>query len=140
MTISANIIADSISESGNRITTWELEYPRFIHAEFLTHRLFSRNAASSRAIPVKRSLELINENMAMPSFWGKNQPGMSAKEECNNIFTRTIVEFDEHGNLHEKLELLTREQLWRETGEAVISYAKMFDEAGYHKQTVNRLV
>jgi thymidylate synthase ThyX len=48
--ITAKIIAHSITEDGKEIITWELEYPRFIHAEFMTHRLFSRNAASSRAI------------------------------------------------------------------------------------------
>lgn len=33
MTISAKIIADSVNTNGVRITTIELEYPRFIHAE-----------------------------------------------------------------------------------------------------------
>jgi len=50
--MTAKIIQDSRSGS-NRITTFELEYPRFIHAELLTHRQFSRNSASSRAIPVE---------------------------------------------------------------------------------------
>jgi thymidylate synthase ThyX len=45
--ISAKIIADSVSSDTNqRIITMELEYPRFIHSEFMTHRVFSRNAAS----------------------------------------------------------------------------------------------
>ena len=83
MTISATVIGDSVTKYGERIITFELEYPRFIHAEFMAHRLFSRNAASSRAIPVERAMELIKENTAMPSHWGKNQPGMSAKEECD---------------------------------------------------------
>jgi len=78
MTISAEVIADSISPDGVRITTFELEYPRFIHAELMTHRAFSRNAASSRAIPVARMIELVKENPAMPNHWGKNQPGMQA--------------------------------------------------------------
>ncbi len=77
--INATIIKDSICK-GIRITTFELEYPRFIHAELLTHRMFSRNAASSRAIPIATMNENITNNPAMPIYWGKNQPGMSAKE------------------------------------------------------------
>ncbi len=81
--ISAKIIADSISPDDVRLTTFELEYPRFIHAEFMTHRLFSRNAASSRAIPVSKMIDLVETNTAKPIHWGKNQPGMSAKEELS---------------------------------------------------------
>lgn len=130
MTISAKVIADSISSIGIRITTFELEYPRFIHAEFMTHRLFSRNAASSRAIPVKRAIELIRADTAMPIHWGKNQPGMTAKEECSNLldlnkgFTAPV----------------DREFAWNAAREAAIFYAEKFDEAGYHKQIVNRML
>ena len=85
MTISAKIVADSVSGHGIRLTTMELNYPRFIHSEFMTHRMFSRNAASSRAIPIEKMLEQVQENPAMPIHWGKNQPGMQAREECNNL-------------------------------------------------------
>ena len=82
MTITAKVICDSICKHSKiRITTLELEYPRFIHSEFMTHRMFSRNASSSRAIPVARQIEMIKEDPAMPIHWGKNQPGMQAKEE-----------------------------------------------------------
>lgn len=81
--ISAKVICDSISPSGKRITTMELIYPRFIHAEFMTHRVFSRNAASSRAIPTKKLIERIKNDPAMPVYWGKNQSGMQAKEELD---------------------------------------------------------
>ena len=46
-TINAQIVADSINQMGDRITTYLLTYPRFIHAELMTHRVFSRNSASS---------------------------------------------------------------------------------------------
>ena len=49
----ATVIADSISPVGKRITTLELVYPRYIHSEFMTHRMFSRNASSSRFAKVK---------------------------------------------------------------------------------------
>jgi Thymidylate synthase complementing protein len=124
MTITAKVIADSISEGGDRITTYELEYPRFIHAEFMTHRLFSRNAASSRAIPVARAIELIKLDTAMPSHWGKNQPGMSAKEEC----TAKVRGF------------MSREEAWLLARDQAIGIAEAFADAGYHKQIVNRLL
>ena len=131
MTINAKVIADSISPEGIRITTFELEYPRFIHAEFMTHRLFSRNAASSRAIPVKRAIELIRENTARPIHWGKNQPGMSAKEECNTTWDVTdgvnTISF-------------SREQIWDFARNRAIENAEVFDKLGYHKQIVNRLL
>ena len=79
--ISAKIIADSVSPEGTRMTTMEIEYPRFILAELNTHRMLSKNSASSRAIPVKAMHDFIRENPATPVHWGKNQPGMKAKEE-----------------------------------------------------------
>ena len=82
--IKAKIIADSINVlNGVRAITWELEYPRFIHAEFMTHRMFSRNAASSRAIPVSKMIEQVENNPAMPVHWGKNKSGMQAEEELS---------------------------------------------------------
>jgi hypothetical protein len=126
--ISATIIADSISPDDVRITTFELEYPRFIHAEFMTHRLFSRNAASSRAIPVAKAIELVKEKTAMPIHWGKNQPGMSAKEECDARIGDTGF-----GGA-------SRESTWSSVRDRVILYAEAYAKAGYHKQIVNRLL
>lgn len=100
------------------------------NCEFMTHRLFSRNAASSRAIPVKKAIELVQENTAMPSHWGKNQPGMSAKEECVNPL--------KYDNVHP--ELVTREEAWGFARDAAIFHAKAFNDAGYHKQLVNRIL
>lgn len=79
--ITAKIIADSISPEKVRMTTMEIEYPRFILAELNTHRMLSKNSASSRAIPVKTMHEHIKSSPAEPVFWGKNQAGMQAKEE-----------------------------------------------------------
>lgn len=78
MTTSAKVILDSIAPNGARLTTFELTYPRMIHAELMTHRVFSRNAASSRAIPTPAKIKRIREDMAMPSEWGVNQKGMQS--------------------------------------------------------------
>ena len=79
--IKAKVICDSISPSGVRLTTLELQYHRFVHSEMMTHRMLSRNASSSRAIPVEKMLKQVAENPAMPIHWGKNQAGMQAREE-----------------------------------------------------------
>jgi len=130
MTISAKVIADSVSPQGVRITTFELEYPRFIHAEFMTHRLFSRNAASSRAIPVDKAIELIINDTARPIHWGKNQPGMSAKEENDKLIQLTTgTEF-----------AVGRKGAWDYARDMAIAVARAFSKAGYHKQIVNRLL
>ena len=70
--IKATIVAHSKSSvDGKEIVTFELEYPRFIHSELMTHRLLSRNAASSRAIPVAKMIEQVRNDPAMPIHWGK---------------------------------------------------------------------
>lgn len=83
--ITARIVADSVNEAGNRLTTYELEFHRYILAEYNTHRMFSRNAASTRAIPLIKMLQQIADNPAMPIFYGKNQAGMSAAEELDDV-------------------------------------------------------
>jgi hypothetical protein len=81
MAFSVKILADSLAPCGERLTTWELTYPRFIHSEVMTHRVFSRNAASSRAIPIQKMVAAVIRDPAGPIWWGKNQAGMQAREE-----------------------------------------------------------
>lgn len=118
--ISVKIIADSISVHGDRITTWELIYNRYIHSELLTHRLFSRNSASSRAIPIDKMIELVREHPAAPIHWGLNQAGMQAKTEHKLISTC----------MHS----------WRLAGKAAIIAAERLQGLGLHKQIVNRVL
>ena len=120
--IKASIIADSISPAGVRLTTFELEYPRFIHAELLTHRMFSRNAASSRAIPVKSMIELVQETPAKPVHWGKNQPGMQANEELQEPNLSRV------------------KTLWDEAKGEACRIAASMNEEGAHKQIINRIL
>lgn len=83
--ISATVVCDSISEQGVRLTTFEIEYPRFIHGEMMTHRSLSKNSSSSRAIPIQKMLDQIESNMAIPVYWGKNKSGMQAVEEVQGL-------------------------------------------------------
>lgn len=119
---SATVVADSVSSAGKRITTLSLAYPRFIHSEFMTHRAFSRNAASSRAIPIKKMLDEIRNNPAMPVWWGKNQKGMAAEEEL-----------DEE---NKKVAIAT----WLQLRDLAVLYCERLEAIGLHKQLTNRLI
>lgn len=123
MTITAKMIEDSLSPSGKRLTTMQLVYPRFIHAEFMTHRVFSRNASSSRAIPVAKMIEQVRTNPAMPLKFMKNQPGMQSTEEYGEITQ----------------EVLRRE--WRDAANKAADIAQAMTAIyDIHKQFTNRLL
>lgn len=78
MPFDAEVLADSVSPAGRRLTTLEATFPRFVLAEFNTHRVFSRNSASSRAIPIFKQLRRVLEQPYVPIEFGANQPGMQA--------------------------------------------------------------
>jgi thymidylate synthase ThyX len=78
MSFAAKVLADSRSLAGYRLTTLEATFPRFVLAEFNTHRVFSRNSASSRAIPIAKQLRRVLEEPYVPIEFGSNQPGMQA--------------------------------------------------------------
>lgn len=78
MSFDAKVLADSRSPAGYRLTTLEATFPRFVLAEFNTHRVFSRNSASSRAIPIAKQLRRVLEEPYVPIEFGSNQPGMQA--------------------------------------------------------------
>lgn len=81
MGYACTVLADSVSPEGHRITTFEVTFPRLVLAEFNTHRVFSRNSASSRAIPVATQLRRVLEDPYVPAGFGTNQPGMQAGED-----------------------------------------------------------
>lgn len=126
--IYAEVVKDSINNWGDRVTTFRLHYPRFIHAEFMTHRMISKNASSSRAIPVDKQLKAVDDNPAKPIHWGLNQPGMQATAEGD---VKCILEGVE----------MTAEQTWMAGAHSSVEVAKAMwmDGAGYHKQIVNRV-
>jgi thymidylate synthase ThyX len=78
MSFDVKVLADSLSPAGHRLTTLEATFPRFVLAEFNTHRVFSRNSASSRAIPIFKQLRRVLEHPYVPIEFGANQPGMQA--------------------------------------------------------------
>lgn len=121
-TMSAELIKDSAGPSGKRISTFQLRYPRFIHAEFMTHRMFSRNASSSRAVPVARMIADVEADPVVPLFWGKNQPGMQAGAEMEGHDRRMALEH------------------WNRSCRNALASAKCLNDYGAHKQIINRIL
>lgn len=119
--ITAEIVADSINPCGDRLTTFVLEYPRFFHADVMTHRMLSRNGSSSRAMPSMTLLKRILKNMQMPHFWGKNQPGMKARAELSNTRKRLA------------------KIIWMMSGYTACFFSYLLNKIGLHKQHANRI-
>lgn len=112
------------------LVTMRLRYPRIIHGEIMTHRVFSRNARSSRAVPVKTMLNECTSIPFVPWHWGKNQKGMQGGEECDELlFVNSSVDHWEN-----------REDAWLLARDAAVEIAGAYMNAGYHKQIPNRLL
>lgn len=104
------------------LSTLLLRYPRWIHAELMTHRVFSRNAASSRAIPAAKLIQDVLENPAEPIHWGKNQKGMQADEELSPIAASVV------------------KGIWYQSMRHAVEVASQMTAQGAHKQIVNRIL
>lgn len=120
--IKATVIEDSIGEHGVRLTTLALQYHRYIHGEFLTHRMFSRNASSSRAIPVMTIIKQVWNDPVIPVHWGANMPGMQAKEELSG-WRKAVAR-----------------SLWKGAAKVACVIAYGMTKAGLHKQVANRIL
>ena len=120
--ITAEIIADSKNEFGKRLTTFVLQFPRIVLAEFNTHRMLSRNSASSRAVPTKIMLERIQDNPFIPTRWMKEHKGMQGNEYMN------------------KRESEVATSAWLVARDRVVHQAKYLLEKGATKQIINRLL
>lgn len=119
MTISVKMLARSIGPGTPVLTTMELYYPRIIHAEFLTHRVMSRNSGSSRAAPVVKMLDRLRQDMFIPKF-RKNKPGMQP------------------GELLTEEEQVNAERIWQDMALKCMEGVERLAEMGVHKQWANR--
>jgi hypothetical protein len=118
-----DIIADSRNTTTNkRIITYQLKYPRFIHSELMTHRALSRNAMSSRAIPVEKMMADVIGAPAMPIHWGINQKGMQARNEASE------------GTIAKAI------RIWEDAARAAVEHAERLKALNLHKQVVNRIL
>ena len=132
MTVTAKVICDS-QYGPQRLITLEINLHRFILPEFNTHRTFSRNFQSSRAVPVEKIIDQVRLNPATPIHWGKNQPGMIADEETN---VGVAYEWD----YDEVYYPLPPTLAWYSAAAEAANIAEAFQKAGYHKQIINRLL
>lgn len=119
---SAKIIAHSKASNGEELITMEVEFHRFILPEVNTHRVLSRSYQSSRAVPIVKMLEQVNDDPAMPVFWGQNKPGMVADDELPGYKKETC------------------KMIWREAAKNAVASAKLLEAQGCHKQITNRLL
>jgi len=118
----AKIIADSVSEDGYRVTTMEVRFHRFVLAEFNTHRVFSRNSASSRARPFAKVVAQIRDDPAVPLVWPHEQKGMQGGESLSEVEVEVV------------------ENAWLSARDAAVRHAGALAEVGLHKSLVNRLL
>ncbi len=120
--ISAKIIADSVNPNGQRLTTYECTFNRWLLAELNTHRMLSRNSASSRAIPVKRVLSQVLRDPAYPVAWGANQAGMQAHSELTGW------------------RLWLAKRLFFLSRYPALAFVWLLSKVGLHKQVANRIL
>ena len=121
--ISAKIVADSINESGNRITSLVIVIPRIVLAELNTHRALSKNSASSRAIPFKKMLNLVQEEPFIPLAFQKDHKGMQGTEYFTEIA-------DKNNCIN----------MWLDARDKAVASAKELSEFGVTKQLCNRIL
>ena len=114
------VIQDSLSPTGDRLVTFEIETYRYIWAEVMTHRQLSRNAQSSRAVPSKTVLK-VNEDFVRPIIYGKNKAGMSSTEEFNELESSEI------------------QKVWDSAANYTFAASLQLNELGLHKQWANRI-
>lgn len=122
MSYAAKILADSVSPEACRLTTFEITFPRFVLAEFNTHRMLSRNSASSRAIPVEKRIAMVEADPFVPEAFGKNQKGMQAG-----------AALDEGEASHARA-------IWLAAASHAVTQARGLAGLGVHKQLANRLL
>lgn len=116
----AEVIADSIYRQ-SRITTIQCTFPRIMLCDFNTHRVLSKNSASSRAIPATRKIADVRANPFVPDF-ANNKAGMKAGEPLTEEEQR-LAKLD-----------------WLESAELACKQAEKLVVRNVHKQWVNALV
>lgn len=150
--ISAQIIQDSRNEFGDRIISIVCTFPRFILAELNTHRAFSRNSASSRAVPFNKMVEMVENDPFIPIAWQEDHAGMQgtqylddkpasylSNEWTDQLKGKQILESIWAGSRNEKGQIYVERPLGTALYHAV-ECAKELNANKATKQLVNRLL
>lgn len=122
MAYNARVLLDSVAPNGVRLSTLEVTFPRFVLAEFNTHRVFSRSSASSRAVPSPKLIERVENDPVVPLEWGRNKAGMSAEEILSDG------------------EAKAAESEWLRARDDAVRHAKALLDLKVHKQELNRIL
>lgn len=122
MSVYAKVIADSVAPDGTRVTSMEARMHRYMLPEFNTHGVFSRNSASSRAIPVTKVLARLRENPALPLTWRREQKGMQGGDHLDPV------------------EVAEAMKKWNQVLDLAVTTAEDLHALGVHKSTTNRLL
>lgn len=121
--IQAKIVADSLAPNGARLTTLEIVFPRYILAELNTHRLFSKNSASSRAIPFEKMVKQVITNPFIPYAWQVDHKGMQG--------TKYLTETEDTESAKGE---------WIRARDIAVQQASYLNNIGVTKQLCNRLL
>ena len=141
MSYKCEIVADSINSNNNRLTTFLITYPRIIHSELMTHRVFSRNSASSRAIPFEKMVKMVEDDPFIPIAWQEEHKGMQGSEYWIDDDTVTVDEGDEYER-YTKTYSATEHFIteWLEARDLAIAQSYELNRLGVTKQLCNRLL
>lgn len=120
--ISVQLLLYSQSESGKKIATFVVTMPKFIQAQINSHRMLSRNAASSRAMPSKIIRRRVLKNPFLPIEFSKNQSGMRGGEKFKGI----------------KLFFVKKIWLWSRYIPCFFHY--LGEKLKIHKEVLNRII
>lgn len=118
----AKVIADSVNDMSDRVTTFQVCFHRFVLAEMNTHRLFSRNSASSRAIPVTKQISKVDKNPALPVVWPAEQKGMQGGADLGPE------------------DAMDAKFAWLDAADDMVIRARRLAAIGVHKSVTNRLL
>ncbi len=122
MSYECKILLDSIAPCGKRLASFVITFPRVVGIDFNTHRLISKSAASSRAIPTAKRIAAVRADPFVPAEFGRNQKGMSASENLRGW--RAVA----------------ARMVWRLAARAACVFAWLLDRFGVHKQIANRVL
>ena len=131
------VILASQGPDQDPVYTVRMRYPRIIHGEVMTHRVFNRNAGSSRAQPASVTIQNVLKDPFIPWHWGKNQSGMQADVICDEFVE---VPYRLPDDSHSHFMTYMNHEAWSQAALHASDFAEGFSEAGYHKQVFNRLI
>lgn len=130
------VLSSRSTQSWRTVNTLHLRYPRIIHGEMMTARVFNRNARSSRAVPIETLLKEIRNDPFIPWHWTGHKKGMQGVPGHDALVYMPTPAADCDDTWTE----MSNVEGWLWARDRAVEAAEAFGKAGYHKQVANRLV